>query len=320
MVDFLNWKAKILRDFFLYVSPVFAIQFLPDDYSAHFLLYYTYVKVLYFFTDKKQLIGIDRVFSLYHESLSRLYCPRSELATIHYHSHLLNQVYAHGALCFTSCFARESYLAYVLKWCKGKKHVLGQLVTWYEVYQNTQHSRSFSLSEIFFTERFSHSYLDNSFIISLHHDFTYCLQAFSASTSDCEFYCRYYRGLVCFHSISYSRRGHAISHFVSVQALSCVAGDLCFASVLFYFSLHQQKYAFVKVYPCLPRSLLSLLNRPVHPLVKKTIDSYFKLFDENVCSFKILPVSAIARKSIKIPLLENNICSFTCVDFDFEHD
>ena len=320
MIDFSNWKAKVLRDFFLYVSPMFAIQFLPDDYSTHFLLYYTYVRVLYSFTDRKQLIGIGRIFHLYHESLARLYSPRSELATIHYHSHPLTQVYAHGALYFTSCFPRDSYLAYVLKWSKGNTHVLSQLVTWYEVCENTQHTRSFSLSEIFSTERFSHSYLDNSFIISLHHDFTYCLQAISASTSECEFYCRYYRGLVCFHSISYSRRGHSISHFVSVQALSCLVGDFCFASVLFYFSLHQQNYAFVKIHPCLPRSLGSLLNRPIHPLVKKTIDSYFKLFDESVRSFKILPVSSIARKSIKVPLLENNICSFTCVDFDFEHD
>jgi hypothetical protein len=44
------------------------------------------------------------------------------------------------------------------------------------------------------------------------------------------------------------------------------------------------------------------------------------MFNENVSCFKILPVSAIEKKAIKIPTLENNICSFTTVEFDFEHD
>jgi hypothetical protein len=333
--DFSNWKAKMLRDFFLYISPIFVVFYLPADYSVHFLLYYSFVKALYFFTDKKQLTGIDRLFYLYHESLSHLYSARSELATIHCHSHLLSQVNSHGALCFTSCFPRESYLAYVLKLCKGKTHVLNQLVTWYEISQNTQHTSSFTLHDLFSKETFSVSFVDNNFIISVHHDFTSCLQAFSASASHCKFFSRYYRGLVCFHSICYSRRGHSISHFhsicysrrghsishfVSIQSSSCVKNDLCFATVLFYFSLHNQYYAFVKHYPCLSRSLLSSLNRSVEPLVKKLIDSYFKFFDEEVFLFKIIPVSSIAKKVIKIPTLEDNICSFATVDFEFEHD
>jgi hypothetical protein len=61
---FSHWKAKMLRDFFLYVSPVFAMLFLPENYSAHFLLYYTYIKVLHFYTDKRQLLGIDHLFWL----------------------------------------------------------------------------------------------------------------------------------------------------------------------------------------------------------------------------------------------------------------
>lgn len=36
--DFSNWKAKMLRDFFLYVSPLFVVYYLPDNYAAHFLL------------------------------------------------------------------------------------------------------------------------------------------------------------------------------------------------------------------------------------------------------------------------------------------
>ena len=82
--------------------------------------------------DISNVSDVDRLFHFYYESLSRLYSKRSELATIHFHSHLFNQVQYHGALCFTSCFARESYLAHVLRLCKGKTYVLNQLVTWYE--------------------------------------------------------------------------------------------------------------------------------------------------------------------------------------------
>jgi hypothetical protein len=89
---------------------------------------------------------------------------------------------------------------------------------------------------------------------------------------------------------------------------------------LFYFSLSHQHYAFVKVHPCLSRSLLFLLQRSVPSLVKKIIDSNFTLFDENVFFFKILQVSAIIKKVIKTPTVENNVCSFTSVEFEFEHD
>ena len=66
--------------------------------------------------------------------------------------------------------------------------------------------------------------------------------------------------------------------------------------------------------------ILSGLKRSIPHLVKSKIDLYFKVFDENVFSFEIVHVSAIAKKVIKIPTLEKNICSFTTVEFDFEHD
>lgn len=310
----------MLREFFLYVSPLFAVYFLPDDYSVHFLLYYVYVRVLYFFTDKDQLTGLDYLFSLYHESLSHLYSERSELATVHYHSHLLSQVRRHGALGFTSCFARESYLGHTLKWCKGKTHLLSQFATWYEVSQNLQRDCSFSIADVFHSERFSVSFLRKSFITSMDSDFNACLKNLSASVSDCVFYSGYYRGLACLYSVSYSRTGRSISHFVSVRSSSCINGSICFASVLFYFSLRNQHYAFVKLHPCLSKSALCSLRRSVFPLVQKFIDFYFKLFDEKKFSFYILPVSDILNIVVKIPSLEENLSYFTAVEFLFEHD
>jgi hypothetical protein len=197
--------------------------------------------------------------------------------------------------------------------------LLHQLVTCYEISQNTHNRSSLSLTDIFSNETFSLSF-DQSLIVSLHHDFTECLQTFSAAASDCIFYSRYYRGIVCFHSTCYTRRGHAISHFVSVRSSSCTRNNTCFASVIFFFFLRNQHYAFLKLYPCLARSLLSTLTRTVVPFVKDMIDSIFKFFYEEVFFFKILPVSSIVKKVIRIPTLEKSICSFACVDFEFEHD
>ena len=186
--------------------------------------------------------------------------------------------------------------------------------------QNTHKSSGFSLADVFSKETFSPSFINNDFIISLHCEFAEALKTFFASVSDCIFYSRYYRGFICFHSLCYARRGYPISHFVSVDFSSCITRKTCFTSILFFFLLHNRRYAFVKLYPCLAQSLLCTLRRPVTPFVKNAIDSHFKFFDEEVFLFKILPVSSIVKKVIKIPTLQTNICSFTSVDFEFEHD
>ncbi|CAF4508112.1 unnamed protein product [Rotaria socialis] len=176
-----------------------------------------YLKNAKLASDKKQLLGVDRLFSLYCESLSTLYSKRSELATIHYHCHLLSQVHYHGALCFTSCFARESYLSHVLNWCKGTRYVLSQLVTWYNISQNVHKSNSISLPDIFSKESFSPTYVDNNFIASIQRDFLERLQPFSVSSSDCTFFSRYFRGFLVFQK----KNKHSIiaKHQVTIDTI-----------------------------------------------------------------------------------------------------
>ncbi|CAF4310239.1 unnamed protein product, partial [Rotaria magnacalcarata] len=110
-------------------TPLSSILQLPNQtpYDSMHLIYHGHDSLL--FNDNKQLDGVDHLFHLYHKSLSRLYSERSELTTVHYHSHSASQVHSRGALCSTSCFSRESYLAYALKLRKGTTHVLNQLVT-----------------------------------------------------------------------------------------------------------------------------------------------------------------------------------------------
>ena len=113
----------------MYVSPIFGILFLPDQMALHFLHYFIYIRVLHFYQNKDELNDIDYFFNYYYEHLAENYGPKSELCTIHIHSHLLEQVKRHGSLSMTSCFPRESYIGSAVKWCHGKKFILEQFIT-----------------------------------------------------------------------------------------------------------------------------------------------------------------------------------------------
>ena len=116
------------RDFLLYVSPIFVILFLPDEMAVHFLHYFIYIRILHYHENRDELYGIDEFFDHYYQHLVEHYGPKSELCTIHIHSHLLAQVKHHGALSMTSCFPRESYMGTAIKWCPREKAHVGAIL------------------------------------------------------------------------------------------------------------------------------------------------------------------------------------------------
>ncbi|CAF3381159.1 unnamed protein product, partial [Rotaria socialis] len=117
LVQYSQWKTKMFRDFLLYISPVFACLFLPDTLALHFIHYFLHVGALYAYDDITELNDIENIFNYYYEHIVDYYGEKSQLCTLHLHSHLKEQVLKHGALVYTSCFARESYIGHSLKWC-----------------------------------------------------------------------------------------------------------------------------------------------------------------------------------------------------------
>jgi len=108
-----------------------------------------FIRVLHFYHDKDELHGIDHYFNFYYEHLAEYYGPKSELCTIHIHSHLLDQVKRHGSLSMTSCFPRESYLGNAIKWYQGKKYMLEQFITCYNVDRTLYSNNTLNINHLF---------------------------------------------------------------------------------------------------------------------------------------------------------------------------
>ena len=321
LFQYSSWKTKYFRDLLLYISPVFAILFIPDRYAAHFLLYFLYIRSLHFFRDKSSLVGIDLLFNQYSEAIESLYGPRASLCSLHMHQHLLEQVDQHGSLSMTSCFARESSLGSSIKLCHGTRYALQQLVTWNNVDQNIHPNNNLTLSDIFTNEKlFDNLYVDQQISCQYSADFESCLNHGGLdSNSSIDFYARFQRGLSVFHSKSYIRHGQAISCFVAMENKDCSFDpQLCFAEVLFYVMINSLQYAFVKIHRCRNRSLTGRLSVSLE--IKNRIDSFFRFYDQRQYFFDVVNVSCIRYKVIRLPFADENVFCFTPVLFDCEHD
>ncbi|CAF3426754.1 unnamed protein product, partial [Rotaria sp. Silwood2] len=325
LVDYNNWKTKYYRDFLLYVSPIFCILFLPDKYALHFLHYFIYVRILYHYQSMSELDNIDLLFDEYYKNLSTLYGPKSELFTVHLHSHLKEQVVRHGALSMTSCFARESYLGLALTMCHGKMYILEQYISWHLIDRSLYEKNTIDVNDIFINEKFNERYLNMQLITKYKTTLTECLieQKFAFDqTLEIQYYTRYYRGFKTFHSMVYSRTGKAISYQVSLVNPKCTQiKKKCFADVILYFKLCNVYYAFVKQYPCINASVgIGLTTVAIPQNVVERLDCYYGLFNVKKYSYKIVPVGDILNKVIKMGWSEQNIFVFTDVVVDWEHD
>lgn len=319
-----GWKTKHYRDFLLYVAPVFTVLFIPDAYAEHFLHYFVYVRTLHYFDSINDLDKLDDIFGHYARSIEPLYGHRASLCSLHMHSHLVRQVINHGALSMTSCFARESYLSSAIKICHGTRNVLQQFVDWYDIDQAIRPPCSFTVDRVFSRELiFDQKYVNRSLLEQMHTTFAACTVAQSITVRknlNELAYARFNRGLAIFHSSVYSRGGRAISSFASVVYSPCLShSHLCFAELLFFFSVAQVNFAFAKIFPCNQRSLSTGLS--LAQGTKKRLDDFFRFFNTNVFKFFIVPVSSIDNLAIRLSWPEDkSIFCFTTVPFQSEHD
>ena len=313
------------RDFLLYVSPIFVILFLPDQLAVHFLHYFIYIRVLHFYQSKDELLDLNQFFDYYYEHLAEKYGPRSELCTIHIHSHLHAQVKRHGCLAMTSCFPRESFIGHALKWCHGKKYMLEQFFTWYRIDRELCTENTMSVSYLFDLQRFDEKYLNQSMVESSKDEFISCCTKKNLQidrTSPVKIFARYFRGLKTFHSLSYGRGGNAISYWVSTRNDKCPGKHgRCFGEVIFYFLLNDEYYGFLRRYKCIDKSLSDgLSSTSMSPELARRLNMYYQFFNDRQFSHHIVPVGSILNKVIRIPWTESNTSAFTEVHLDWEHD
>lgn len=308
-------------DFLLYVSPVYAALYLPDVLAVHFMHYYVYVRTLHYFQTNDELINVEDFFKYYQEHLSHHYGKKSELLTIHLHSHLKEQVLRHGSLLFTSCFPRESYLGHCLKWCHGNKYILEQFITWYLINKSLSRRNSYDLNRIFLFERLDNRFMNDTFIQQFHERLFICLEKKKIKPDSIEYFARYYRGLAVFHSLAYTKSGHATSYRVSILNETCpMRRQSCFGEVLFYLNVQKVNYAFVKMYYCVNCCLsnaLSTVNVPNN--LKQKLNLFYGFYQNRNYCYKVVPVCRISNKVIIMPW-KDDASTYTDVLFDFEHD
>ncbi|CAF2846948.1 unnamed protein product [Rotaria sp. Silwood2] len=324
LTQFTNWKTKMFRDFLLYVSPIFVIQFLPDELALHFLHYFIYIRVLHFYRNKDELYGIDQFFNHYYKYIAQHYGPKSELCTIHIHAHLLAQVQKHGCLSMTSCFPRESYIGNAVKWCKGKKYMLEQFITWYKIDRMLYPDNTLNITYLTRYQRFDDKYLNKSLVESLNEKFKKCFdkRQIHLNIKSIKLYVRFFRGTKTFHSLSYKRGGNAVSYWVSIKNNDCSTNHgICFGEVLYYFEIDNEYFVFLKLYKCINRNLrdgLSTVSVPQNLLDR--LNQYYHFFHDKKFSYDIVPIDWIMNKVIRMAWIEQNTSVFTEVHLDWEHN
>lgn len=298
---------------------------MPDSYALHFLHYFIYVRTLYHFESTSELNQIENFFDQYYKHISLLYGKKSELFTVHVHTHLKDQVIRHGALSLTSCFPRESYLGLALDLCHGTKYVLEQFMTWYLIDRSLSTKNKINVDDIFIVERFNDQHVDLNIIQKSNLKFVQCLRKQQICLDEhcpIQYYSRYSRGFKRFHSEAYSRAGKAISHRISFHNENCCqTKKRCYGEIVFFFRLMNNYYAFIKKYSCMNESITSGLKTVNVPKeVQERIDRYYGLFNARRCSYKIIPIDDIINKAIKVGWRQKDSFVFTDVHLDWEHD
>ncbi|CAF4552549.1 unnamed protein product, partial [Didymodactylos carnosus] len=229
----------------------------------------------------------------------------------------------HAALSLTSCFPRESYLGSALRWCHGKKYVLQQFITWYHIEQSLRVKNTLTVNDIFIKEHCDEKYLNYRFTESFNATFLSCCKNQNVvlnTNTQLIYFARYRRGLVTYHSRAYSRSGRAISYYVCVKSDLCPAKrETCFAEILVFFKLNDT-YASIKEYSCIDRSLTDGLTCTASTVLMKKLNEFYAFFNDKHFSYKIVLVSALLDKAIRIPWNEKDLSVFTNVALDWEHD
>lgn len=313
--------SLFFSDFLLYISPIYVALYLPDLLAMHFLHYYVFIRTLHYFRTADELIDIEHFIIYYQKHLSKHYGEKSQLLSVHLHSHLKEQVLRHGSLLFSSCFPRESYLGHCLKWCHGSKYILEQFITWYSVNKSLSSKTTYDLDRIFHFEKLDNRFINDLIIQNYKDRLSMCLDKKKIQYDSIQYFSRYYRGLSVFHSIAYIRGGSAISFRVSIMNEYCpMKRNFCFGEVIFYFEIHEGNYAFVKLFYCIDCCISQALPTVKVPdKLKEKLGYFYGFYHHRQYRYKIIPVLHISNKAISMPW-DDNVSAYTDVFFDLEHD
>lgn len=129
ITDYLHYKASEFYNFILFYSLPTLINYLPDKYFQHWLLF-----VIALFNLLKKKITIqdieeaEKLFKLYVKQIEELYSDRELSYNVHQLLHLALSVRRWGPLWATSAFPFENFNGFLANCVHGNKHLGQELV------------------------------------------------------------------------------------------------------------------------------------------------------------------------------------------------
>jgi hypothetical protein len=123
-----RWKAVELRNFLLYLGPVFLKKYLPESYYHHFLCFHVAMVILIGDHHKCIQSTASEMISKFIQEGGVLYGDRFHVYNVHVLSHLTKHAIQLGQLDFWSAFPFETFLYSLKKMVRSPSLPMEQIV------------------------------------------------------------------------------------------------------------------------------------------------------------------------------------------------
>ena len=221
-------------------------------------------------------------------------------------------------------FASESCLHEFEKLAHGSTLLGEQICFWWCIFRQIRSKQVQYSSNLFTNERLvCDNFFDYHNLNNYRQEFDLVFnQMFGEFPNlSLKYYSRYHRGLIIYHSTSYSRRQNSNSYSVCVKdELDPIQLILYCGHILFFFYVHDKPYLFLKRY-INSKSKVSSLIVPIEEVSgwNVYIDQYYRVIRHSTFELVIYPCSCIVSKCIFFQF-DNELTMCTQIELETEHD
>lgn len=221
-------------------------------------------------------------------------------------------------------FATESCLREFEKLAHGSTRLCEQICFWWSILRQAR-SKEVRYSRRLFTDEqpILDGFFDQFILNSYRQEFDLVFNQMFGEfpVSSLKYYSRYQRGLIVYHSLSYTRRCNCDSYSVCVLDGSNRIKFISYhGEIIFFFNMNGESFCFIKRYVN-SNNLFSSLLKPIHEVSnwKKYIDKWYQIIQHSTFELVIYPCSSIMSKCIFFRL-DNDFTVCTQLEFETEHD
>lgn len=294
------------------------IDHLPRLNLSHFAIYSLAIRYLHAPRNEEEITFAERLLHLYCQSAPNIFDASIELLTLHVHLHLVQQVRLHGGLAFHSAFAFESAIRHTKKKAHGTRRLASQISYWTGI-ETIVGSSSLSINESRLIDLIA---ADHSLLVEFRPNLIEYMDIYHHSFDKAQFFKRYQRFYVTFHSLAYDKAIRCVSYIVSYSSTeNDSTEEIQYGDCVLFYSHESSHFAFVRRYRALPddQQLSSFVDLPRcdNNRIQRALDRTFSMLIPSN-TFDIIPVKWIQHKCVSVPV-RSCLC-LTEIRVDFEHD